>query len=337
MRKDQANAYLCPETRGRLTLEVTEASGEDVISGALVGAGGNRYPIRGGIPDLTFPFRLAESDAAARADYDRNAEVYDRYLPLTFRTFGEDETEVRNRMIDDLNLEPGFRVLEHGCGSGRDSELIARRLGPGGRLYLQDISPLILDKAVARMRGAGVPVEFAVANGSHLPFADGFFDATYHFGGLNTFSDIKRAFAEATRVTRPGGKVVMGDESMPPWLRETEFGRILMNSNPHYRFGLPLAHLPVEARKVRLRWVLGGVFYVIDYEVGVGEPEADFDFEIPGARGGTHRTRYYGQLEGVAPDTKELAHKAREKSGKSMHQWLNDVIRKAAREELGGE
>lgn len=79
------------------------------------------------------------------------------------------------------------------------------------------------------------------------------------------------------------------------------------------------------------------MFYVIDFEVGVGKPSADFDFEIPGARGGTHRSRYYGQLEGVKLETKRMAMAARLKSGKSMHQWLDDVVRAAANKELGGE
>jgi hypothetical protein len=136
------------------------------------------------------------------------------------------------------------------------------------------------------------------------------------------------------RVTKPGGKVVVGDESMPPWLRNTEFARILMNSNPEFVYPLPLDKLPVQARKTRLEWIIGGVFYVIDFEVGEGEPKADFDFSIPGARGGTHRTRFYGQLEGVSPEAKQLAQKARVHTGKSMHQWLDEVVREAAQRDL---
>ena len=113
---------------------------------------------------------------------------------------------------------------------------------------------------------------------------------------------------------------------MPPWLRSTEFGKILMNSNPHYHYGLPLEHVPVSAREVNLSWVLGGVFYVIDFVVGEGEPRADFDFEIPGPRGGTHRTRYYGHLEGVSAEAAQRAREAREQAGLSMYEWLNEAI-----------
>lgn len=334
MRKVEASVYRCPSCGLGFDIEIEKATGETVETGALVDAKGHRFAIRDGIPDLTYPPQLPASDQEALAYYQREANVYDEYLPLTFNTFGADEVAARNAMIDGLALKPDSKVLEMGCGSGRDSELIAKRLSAAGQLFVQDLSPAILAHAVERLKGNAVPIAFAVANGYHLPFADKHFDAAYHFGGLNTFGDIRRTFAEMTRIVRPGGKVVIGDESMPPWLRETEFGRVLMNSNPHYRYDLPLKDLPVEARNVSLRWIIGGVFYVFEFEVGVGEPKADFDFPIPGPRGGTHRTRYYGHLEGVAPDIKALAQKARTKSGKSMHDWLNEVIGRAARGEL---
>ncbi|MCM3903805.1 MAG: hypothetical protein ND866_19050, partial [Pyrinomonadaceae bacterium] len=77
-----------------------------------------------------------------------------------------------------------------------------------------------------------------------------------------------------------------------------------------------------------------GVYYLIEFVVGEGEPRADFDLEIPGRRGGTLRSRFYGKLEGVTPETFRLVQQAREKSGKSMQQWLDTILRKAAQKEL---
>jgi len=300
------------------------------MEGTLKAGDAHCYPINDGVPDFTYPFKLADSDAEAKAYYDTKADEYDAYLPLTFETFGVDEEIERNRMIDDLCLKPDSVVLETGAGSGRDSELILKRLGPDGKLYMQDISPKLFKFARERLSNQTPEPAFFLSNASYLPFPDKMFDAVYHFGGLNTFSDIARAFKEAVRVTKPGGKVVMGDESMPPWLRDTEFGKILMNSNPHYVYPLPLQYLPVEARNTKLRWIIGEVFYVIDFEVGEGTPKADFDFPIPGPRGGTHRTRYYGRPEGVTPEALQLMEEARKKTGKSKHQWLEDAIRSAA-------
>lgn len=337
MRIGEENFYRDPETLKALTLVDPVVENGEVISGALVSESGNRFEIVTGVPNFVFPFELPEIDKKSLQQYEDRADAYDRYLPLTFSTYGEDETKVRNSMIDKLNLQPDSIVLETGAGTGRDSELIAKRLGPDGKLYIQDLSPGFLAKNLEKSAGFPSKVEPALANGYYLPFADNSFDACFHFGGINAFGDIKRAYKEMARVTKPGGKIVVGDESMPPWLRETEFAAILMNSNPEFRYELQLDKLPVEARKTRIEWIIGGVFYVIDFEVGVGEPSADFDFEIPGARGGTHRSRYYGQLEGVKLETKRMAMAARLKSGKSMHQWLDDVVRAAANKELGGE
>jgi hypothetical protein len=63
-------------------------------------------------------------------------------------------------------------------------------------------------------------------------------------------------------------------------------------------------------------------------------PYADLDFEIPGPKGGTHRTRYYGHIEGVSQEAREMATLARKVSGKSMHRWLDDAIKAAAQKEL---
>jgi SAM-dependent methyltransferase len=185
-----------------------------------------------------------------------------------------------------------------------------------------------------KLSDVAVPVEFSVGNAAYLPFPDGYFDAVFSFGGLGVFGDIQRSLREFVRVAKVGGRVVVGDESMPPWLYETEYGRILLNNNPLFKKPIPFELLPVEARNVTVRWVVGGVYYLIDFTVGAGEPQADFDLEIVGKRGGTLRTRYHGRLEGVTRETYELAQRAREKTGKSMHRWLDDVVRVAAEKEL---
>lgn len=336
MRACDEKFYVDPATGEALTLvDATLAADGAVLSGALVSASGNRFEIVDGVPNFIYPFELPEVDKKSRQQSEDRAHVYDQYLPLTFSTYGEDEQQVRNAMVDKLDLKPGSVVLEIAAGTGRDSEIIAQRIGSQGRLYIQDISPSFLAHNIKRMRDIGAHAEASLANGYYLPFPDNSFDACFSFGGINGFADIKRAFAEMARVTKPGGKVVVGDECMPPWLRDTEFGRILMNSNPEFSYPLPIDKLPVEARKTSIQWIIGGVFYLIDFEVGEGEPYADFDFPIPGPRGGTHRTRYYGHLEGVTPEAKRLAYEARARTGKSMHQWLDEVVRAAAKRDLG--
>ncbi|MBV8332355.1 MAG: class I SAM-dependent methyltransferase [Candidatus Eremiobacteraeota bacterium] len=334
MRASDAAVYRSPASGEALSLDIHDSAGDDVIGGELRTAGGERYPIVDGIPDLTYPPDLAGEDATARTVYDSVASVYDEYLPLTFQTFGCDEGQTRELMVERLRLVPGQRVLEVGAGTGRTSAVIAAKLHDRGHIYVHDISRGILQKAVERLSREAVPLSFLISNGIYLPFADDSFDAVFHFGGLNMFSDIRRGLSEMARVVRPGGRVVVGDESVPPWLRETNFGKVLIATSSHYGARLPLEEMPVAAREVAIEYILGGAFYLISFTVGEGEPAANFDLPIPGVRGGTHRTRAHGQLEGVTLEAKRLAQRAREKRGISMHAWLDEAVREAARRDL---
>lgn len=306
------------------------------IDSGYIDAGGVSFPCVFGVPNLIYPQQLTQSDQSSLEWYQRNARDYDEYLPITFQTFGVNEDQERDKLVSKLELKSGETVLEIGCGTGRDSLKIAEKIGATGALYLQDISYEILQYAIKKFETLDQKptTHFSLANGSYLPFNDNVFDKVFHFGGINTFGEKRRALSEMVRVVKPGGKIVVGDENMPDWLRDTEFGRVLMNSNPHYKYHVPFQDLPIEARNVSVEWVIGGVFYVISFEKGMGEPYADLDFMIPGERGGTHRTRYFGHLEGLSAEAVDLAKSARAARGVSMFDWLNEAVKIKALEDL---
>jgi ubiquinone/menaquinone biosynthesis C-methylase UbiE len=323
-------SYRCPYTGGRL-----EHRDDDRV---LVCECGLEFPVVDGIAHLIRPERESYSPEETREKeyYEATARSYDDELDWLFRSFKLDEQSVRAKMIDLLELGAGDRVLEVGAGTCRDTEGIAARLGPEAELFVQDLSPSMLSIGRDRLREAGAldgshgRVEFFVGNVATLPFPDGALDAAYHFGGLNLFSDPAKALAEMARVVRVGGKVVVGDEGMAPWHRNSEYGAILMNSNQLYRYEPPLEALPENVRDAGVRWLIGNAFYVIDFRVGEGLPEVDLDLPILGRRGGTHRTRYYGNLEGVTVEAKQMAEEAAAGSGMSIHEWLDNAVRAAA-------
>lgn len=288
------------------------------------------FEVTNGIPNLIYPKSLNQHDLVAKNFYEGRADDYDKYLHLTFQTYNEDEKEVRNKMIDLLELKDDYKVLEVACGTGRDSLLIEKRLSKSAELHLTDISHDMISKAKQKLEGSSVETYFSLSNAMYLPYPDSYFDAFYSFGAVGEFSDIKRFFKEVVRVCKKGAKVVVGDENLPIWQRESLFGKILANYNKQFLAEVPFKDLPIEAREVKCQWIIGGVFYLIDFRVGEGEPYANFDFAIPGVRGGTHKTRYYGQLEGVSEETKNLAWKAREITGISMHEWLDELVKKEA-------
>lgn len=335
MKKDLLDYLVCPKTKSNLALKNEIYNNSLLEEGILTNKEGDEYKIENGIPNFITNNDIIKNDYAINL-FKEKVNDYDKYQHLSFETFYKNETDVRNLMIDKLNLNPASCVLEVNAGTGRDSVLIAKRLSANASLHVQDISIDMLKVLKEKIKDINVPLLISQGNACNLPYADNTFDAVYSFGGvgMNVYADNKEVLAEIVRVTKPEGKVVIGGLSLAPWLRKTTFGKILINHNQHYANDIILTDLPVEARDVNLSWILSGAGFVLDFVIGEGEPEANFDYEIPGVRGGTHRTRFYGQLEGVTPETKQLALKAREKIGKSMHKWLDEIVKREAKKIL---
>src|SRR5882672_9064787 len=271
--------YRSPDTHSPLRLE----------SGALVSAEGRRFPIDDGVPNLIWPPELSAIEKKTKSEYDRVAEqIYDAALDWQFAALHEDEETVRELMVNMLDPKPAARVLEVGCGTGRDSFRLARRLNADGALFMQDLSPNMVHTCVKRMAAYDKQMHFtcalhySISNATYLPFESDFFDAVFHFGGFNEFSDGKRAANEFARVVKPGGIVLFGDESVGPWLRGTEFDGIVTTNNPLLSHELPLKAIPACAREVNLRWIMGNCFYVITFRKGDGPPPLDLDLPHQG-------------------------------------------------------
>lgn len=290
---------------------------------------GERYRMIGGIPELLLNPGGQPTGFGNQEYYRTRAAEYDRGNDVMYRMLLADENEARAELIGLLGITPGARVLEVGCGTCRDT---IHLLNSGALVYASDLSAEMI--MIGRVRLQTAPVDFSrlrlfIADAMHLPFPDGFFDAAFHFGGLNLFPDIGAGLAELSRVVKVGGRVVAGDEGVGSWLSQTNFAKILENSNPLFRHRAPLEKIPVDARNVACRWVLNGSFYVISFEVGSGEPQLDLDVQFPGWRGGSHRSRYYGKLEGVAPELRDKLVREAASEGVSVVTWLERTIQKA--------
>jgi ubiquinone/menaquinone biosynthesis C-methylase UbiE/uncharacterized protein YbaR (Trm112 family) len=335
MRIEHVADFRCPRSGAPLQLVSPVVEGSEVLSGTLVSPQGAAYPVVDGVPDFVDPSALSDVEAFIRADYDKVAdEIYDVAMDWQFAATYEDEDAVRESMVDMLRLEPGAVALEVGCGTGRDSFRLARRLGAAGRLHMQDLSRRMVLTCARKMRelagkaqSIACGLEYSVSTATSLPFPDGAFDAVFHFGGFNHFGDLKKAAAELARVAKPGGRVLIGDEAVAPWLKGTEFDAIVTTNNHLFKADVPLYALPPGARDVTVRWIIANCFYVIVFRNGEGFPPLDLDLPHAGWRGGTMRTRYYGTLEGVTLEAKALAREAAAKAGLSLHEWLDRVVK----------
>jgi ubiquinone/menaquinone biosynthesis C-methylase UbiE len=324
----ELKVYKCPACLSELSI-VNTGNGSDSHHEILECTNAHHFNVEEGIPDFTWPLELGSIDQSTRKLYDKLANEYEKFAKIPFQTFYENEESVREEMTDKLGVSERSRVLEIGGGDGRGAQHIVKRLNKG-ELYFQELSPSFLLKAIERLKMFKNIIKYSIANGSYLPFETNYFDAALHFGGINTFSDVRRCLQELVRVVKPGGKIVIGDEGIGPWLRETEMGKLMINSNPLIGYSAPIELIPVEARRVKVEWIMMGAFYLIEFEVAEGEPIANYHISIPSERGGTHWSRYYGNLEGITDEGKRLAHEARQRTGESMHEWLDKIVKDAA-------
>lgn len=114
--------------------------------------------------------------------------------------------------LDLAVLRPGERVLDLGSGSGLDSLLAARQVGPDGRVIGIDMTDEQLAKARRMAADAGLDqVEFRRGYIEDPPVPDSSIDAVISNGVVNLSADKAEVFAHTARVLRPGGRLVLAD------------------------------------------------------------------------------------------------------------------------------
>src|SRR5215470_2012250 len=142
--------------------------------------------------------------------------------------------EATQRMLEAAGLVPGNHVLDVAAGTGDQSILAARRVGPGGSVLATDISAEMLGIAarVAQQEGL-TTITTRVMDAEHLDLQDNAFDAVICRLALMLIPNLKSALREIRRVLKPGGKLAALVWSAP-------------ENNP--LFSLPLAIVSTYAR-----------------------------------------------------------------------------------------
>ena len=152
--------------------------------------------------------RIAEGEKAPRVRevFDRVAPRYDLMNDLMslglhrwWKAFA----------ISVARPRPGERILDLAAGSGDLACALSRRVGAAGEVWLTDINRRMLERGRDRLLDRGANAPAVQCDAERLPFREGYFDCVTVGFGLRNMTRKQAALAEAARVLKRGGRLVV--------------------------------------------------------------------------------------------------------------------------------
>jgi len=127
-----------------------------------------------------------------------------------------DMVRQRDATLQRLELKPGERVIDIGCGPGFLCKSMAAAVRPTGKVVGIDISRDLIEFA-NNLKGDD-PIEYRIGNATALPVAAEEFDVAVSTQVIEYVPDADAVLREIARVLRPGGRAFMIDTDFDSWV-----------------------------------------------------------------------------------------------------------------------
>ncbi len=132
----------------------------------------------------------AEADTLDRAERER-----------------EDQPE---KALDALDLHPGMLVADVGAGTGYFTTRLARRVGPSGKVYAEDVEPEMLDRLRANVAQAQLPnVEIVPGTETDPKLPNGRLDLVLLVDVYHELAEPQQMLRNIRRFLKPDGRLVL--------------------------------------------------------------------------------------------------------------------------------
>lgn len=156
---------------------------------------------------------------SVREVYDRNARFYD-FAVWGYYLVGVRVGKWRRLVVETLQLRSGDTVVEVGCGTGLNFDLLHNAVGPKGKIIGIDISEGMLERARDMVRYRGWQnVELVCSSVSDFEFPEGI-DGIIATGVLTYEPEFDKVIERGAKALSPGRKWAVLDYKMPSgWQR----------------------------------------------------------------------------------------------------------------------
>jgi ubiquinone/menaquinone biosynthesis C-methylase UbiE len=218
---------------------------------------GRIFPVRNGIP--LFVSTVSGANLRSMRFYNRIAPFYG--MIQSFKSWKSGGANFRHDAVEELDAQPGMRVLEVAAGTGAAMSYLPE----GAEIFGLDISFNMLKVCQKHMHASKRIAHLFQGESWRLPFRVEVFDRVLHVGGINRFSHPARALREMVWVAKPGAKIVIVDriESKERGLSEDEIQNLETRLETNVPGQRMLSLLPAEITDVRVRVLGEGLWYCI--------------------------------------------------------------------------
>ena len=154
-----------------------------------------------------------------------------------------DAWQMPDEVMDALGIADGATVADLGAGGGWFTVRLARRVGPGGRVYAQDIQPQMIESISRRVSREGLTNVSTVLGTADDPRLPGSLDAVLIVGTYPEISDPVTLLRRVAAALKPDGRIGIVDFTLegggpgPPPEERIEPAEVIANAG---RAGLRL-------------------------------------------------------------------------------------------------
>ena len=153
---------------------------------------------------------------------DKIADYWDRrssgFSDAVTDEYRNGANNLREKLVSELKIIPGMRILDAGCGPGY-FEMLLR--DTGAEIHAIDFSEGMVAKATENAPHAKV-CRMDVQN---MSYPDGYFDAVISRNMFWCLTEPEKAYSELVRVMKPGAKAVIIDANYYRGLFDRNYAR----------------------------------------------------------------------------------------------------------------
>jgi SAM-dependent methyltransferase len=117
-------------------------------------------------------------------------------------------TDIHEQVVTALDPRPGLDWLDLACGTGAVAE---RAAAAGATVTGIDLAPVLIETAQERAAEQGLEIDYRVGDCEQLDVEDASYDVVSSTCGVMFAPDHEATARELARVTRPGGRIALGN------------------------------------------------------------------------------------------------------------------------------